>query len=109
MRCYNDTLFPTLSLRYMGPLETTTPSASIYSGSGEYFMGGVERTFTGLAANNFGFLPKFLVLTGRSSWTGFPNEDFSGNATCFSVMDIIGYINISSYGIKSLVQGCNAE
>lgn len=72
-------------------------------------MAGVERTFTTLAATNFGFVPKYLTITGRSSWTGFIYDDFSGNSTCFSTSEFIVGINVSSREIRSFVQGCNYE
>ncbi|XP_035712613.1 uncharacterized protein LOC118437575 [Folsomia candida] len=105
-RCLNYTLSTTLSLRHMGPLETTTPSVSIYSGPTSY---GIERTFTALAGTNFGFIPTGLVLTGRSSWTGFVNDDFTGNSTCFSTAELIGYTSLTGIEIRSLIQGCNAR
>lgn len=69
---------------------------------------GAEETYTGLAANNFGFIPAGLVLTGGSSWTGFFNDDFTGNSTCYSAptSDIIFSVNLVGTVIKSLVQGC---
>lgn len=105
--CRNGYLPRTMSLRFLGPLETTTPSISIYSGADYNSAGGTERTFTGLAANNFGFIPTAISLTGRSSWTGFANENFSGNSTCFSTSELVAYLDISEImEIRSIVQGC---
>ncbi|XP_021951949.2 uncharacterized protein LOC110848907 [Folsomia candida] len=109
-RCGNIALATTLSLRYMGPLETTTPSVSIYSGpTPGAQLDGIELTYTSLAATNFGFIPTNLVLTGRSSWTGFVNDDFTGNSTCFSTTELIRYTNLAGKEIRSLIQGCNAR
>lgn len=58
--CRNGTPLPTMSLRHQGPLETTIPSVSIYSGTRTTGVGGMERTFTALAATNFGFLPTYI-------------------------------------------------
>lgn len=67
----------------------------------------MERTFTGLAANNFDFVPTALILTGRSSWTGFFNNDFSGNSTCYSTAELIGWVYMYGNVVRSIVQGCN--
>ncbi|XP_035712157.1 uncharacterized protein LOC118437319 [Folsomia candida] len=107
--CWNRTFPLTMSLRFMGPMETETPSVSIYSGTTYSATGGNERTFTGLSANNFGFVPTFMVFTGRSSWTGFVNDDFSGNSICFSKSELIGYSFLQGWEIRSLVQGCNPK
>ncbi|XP_021967840.1 uncharacterized protein LOC110862938 [Folsomia candida] len=74
--CGNTTLSPIMSLRYSGPLDTSTPSISIYSGVTGNNVGGVERTYTGLAATYFGFVPTGAVITGMSSWTGFENYQY---------------------------------
>ncbi|OXA54755.1 hypothetical protein Fcan01_11730 [Folsomia candida] len=65
--CINASLPSTRSLRFLGPLETTTPSVSIYGGSSYDPAGGTERIFTNLAANSFGFVPTYMTLTGRSN------------------------------------------
>ncbi len=65
--CFNSTLNVMMSLRYSGPADVSTPSISIYGGNPGTITGGVERTFTSLAATNFGFVPTWMVLTGRSS------------------------------------------
>ncbi|XP_035707703.1 uncharacterized protein LOC110850121 [Folsomia candida] len=108
MTCTNTSVNSTMSMRFLGPLETTTPSVSIYSGSSYDPAGGTERIFTNLAANSFGFVPTYMALTGRSNWTGFINEDFSGNSTCFSTSELVAGISLEGIEIRSLVQGCNA-
>lgn len=108
--CRNQTLFRTMkSLRYLGPLDTTIPSISIYSGTDSDLAGGIERTFTGLAANDFGFLPAWMLLTGRSSWTGFSSPDFSGNSTCFSTSELMGGAQVDGNPMRSLIKGCNSK
>ncbi len=92
----------------MGPLDASTVSASIYSGTTGIISGGVERTFTGSAATNFGFVPTLIVLTGRSNWTGFANEDFSGNSTCFTSTNIMENVYLDGIEVRSLVKGCDA-
>ncbi|OXA42524.1 uncharacterized protein LOC118438803 [Folsomia candida] len=106
--CINSTLPSSMSLKHLGPLETTTTSISIFNGTSHSDLGGIERTFTGLAANNFGFLPKYLVLTGGSSWTAFDGNDFSGNATCYSSSRWVDGIYPRT-PIRSVVQGCAAK
>ncbi|OXA39737.1 uncharacterized protein LOC110861027 [Folsomia candida] len=100
---------PIKSLRYLGQLETLMPSISVNSGSNDSDTGGIERTFTNLAANNFGFIPAHLVLTGGSNWTGFSNEDFTGESTCFSTSEL--HVGISPHPsvVRSLFQGCDAK
>lgn len=95
-----------MSLRYAGFLDTETPSISIYSGIQNNPAGGIERTFTNLAHSNFGFLPTYMVITGRSSWTGFVNEDFTDNFTCFSTSELMKAVTIETE-IRSIIQGCN--
>ncbi|XP_021959262.1 uncharacterized protein LOC110855149 [Folsomia candida] len=107
--CRNATFPLTMSLRYQGPLDTTTPSVSIYSGTISNYAGGIERTFTALAATNFGFVPKYMVLTGRSSWTGFFNDDFTGNSTCFSTSELVAQVYLTEITVRSLVKGCDAK
>ncbi|OXA46082.1 hypothetical protein Fcan01_19313 [Folsomia candida] len=107
--CRNDTLFYTMSLRFAGPSETRKRSISIYRGLGCCYDGGMEYTFTGSSATNFGFLAKYIVLTGRSSWTGFENADFTGNSTCFSSSELIGHTTIYGKEIRSFVRGCDAK
>lgn len=106
--CRNWTLPLTMSLRYNGPLDLATPSVSIYNGTTSANLGGIERTFTGLSATNFGFVPKAIFITGRSSWTGFANEDFSGISTCFSTSELAGWGDLAGKEIRSFVQGCNS-
>ncbi|OXA42673.1 hypothetical protein Fcan01_22422 [Folsomia candida] len=105
--CHNGTIHSIMSLRFTGPLETMTPSISIYSGANFDISSGIELTFTGLSATNFGFVPKYAVLTGRSSWTGFENEDFTGNATCFETLREIEATLLGEKEIRSFAQGCN--
>lgn len=98
-----------MSLRYTGPADVTTPSISIYSGNPDTSTGGVERTFTSLAATNFGFVPKWMVLTGGSSWTGFANEDFSGNSTCFTGSGLMHQVILNQIERRSVIKGCDAK
>lgn len=105
----NGPLDSTRSLRFLGLSDTTTPSVSIYSGVMGNLAGGMERTFTGMAAANFGFVPSYMVLTGRSSYTGFANDDFSGNSTCFSTPDLMETFSLHGIEIRSLVKGCNSK
>lgn len=93
-----------MSLRHAGPSEVMTPSVSIYHGNPGTIWGGVEQTFTGAEANNFGFVPKFMVVTGQSSWRGY--EDFTGNSVCFTGTDILHDFDLSGMEIRSFVQGC---
>ncbi|OXA39736.1 uncharacterized protein LOC110861107 [Folsomia candida] len=101
--------YPISSIRYLGFSETLAPSISIYSGSNDSETGGIERTFTVESANNFGFIPTYLVLTGGSSWTGFSNEDFTGESTCFSTSEL--HVGFSPHPriIRSFLKGCDAK
>ncbi|XP_035701661.1 uncharacterized protein LOC118433627 [Folsomia candida] len=47
--CYNTTLSTTMSVRYCGPTDTSTPSVTIFSEDYNSIPGGVERTFTSQA------------------------------------------------------------
>ncbi|OXA37157.1 uncharacterized protein LOC110862658 [Folsomia candida] len=82
--CENVTLPTMMSLRYLGPLDVSTPSFSVYGGTYESNWGGEEKTFTGLRANDFGFPPKGITITGGSSWTVFSNNNYTGTATCYN-------------------------
>lgn len=98
-----------LSLRYLGPLDAARRSLSIYSGTNDSMSGGTERTFTSVAANNFGFTPTYLVITGGSSWTGFSSEDFSGLSTCFGRAQPIAAFPLAGQVIRSVAQGCGSD
>ncbi len=109
LHCENATLPAMMSLQYSGPAEVSTPSVSIYSGNPGTITGGVERTFTAAEANNFGFVPKWMLLSGRSSWTGFANEDFTGNSTCFTSSYLLWGLDLRNIEVRSLVNGCDAR
>lgn len=96
------------SLRYLGPSDVSAPSISIYNGVAGGTHGGAELTFTALAGNNFGFVPTGFVLTGRSSWTAFFNDNFTGNSTCYTTSALMVR---SAFGTttRSILQGCNAK
>jgi hypothetical protein len=111
-KCYNQTTAGVKSLRYLGPINTTTPSISIYEGTNDTVYGGREIIITGPAANGFDLEPVFypyiyVLITGRSSWTLFLNNDFSGNATC-----LIGTGEMQTfdmYNFKSITRGCDSK
>ncbi len=110
--CVNRTIAGVKSLRYLGPINTTTPAISIYEGTNGNSAGGREIVITGPAANGFDLEPVFysflrVIITGRSSWTLFLNNDFSGNATC-----LIGTQEMqlfAMYNFKSITRGCDSK
>ncbi len=62
--------------------------------------------FTGLAANIFGFNPNYILITGRSSWTLYENNDHTGNATCLiGSQEMSGFLG-NSYNFQSISKGC---
>ncbi|XP_021957375.1 uncharacterized protein LOC110853421 [Folsomia candida] len=101
--CFNST-YPTVSksLRYVGPLETTTPSISIYDGASAV---STEKIFTTSAANNFGFEAEYVIVSGMSSWTLYYNDDFTGNTTCVNGN---GGLVGSNRNFRSATMGCNS-
>lgn len=103
--CENVTLPTMMSLRYLGPLDVSTPSFSVYAGTYESNWGGEEKTFTGLRANDFGFPPKGITITGGSSWTVFSNNNYTGTATCYNSSLLI-YNESPLRWIMSAEQGC---
>ncbi|XP_021963508.1 uncharacterized protein LOC110858934 [Folsomia candida] len=109
LHCENAELPATMSLRYSGPADASTPSVSIYSGTLGTITGNVERTFTSISETNFGFVPTWMVITGGSSWTGFANEDFTGNSTCFTSSYLLWGFDLRNIEVRSIVKGCDAR
>ncbi|OXA54311.1 uncharacterized protein LOC110849704 [Folsomia candida] len=93
------------SLRHQGPLDTATSALSVYEGPG---FAGREVIITTLSANNFPFVPAAAISSGRSNWTLWETNNFTGNATCFentSGSEADHWL-IHSVPFASVVSGC---
>lgn len=108
----------TKSLRYHGPANTTMSSLTITGDSGFYpgrnvtghWIGGKEMIYVAQKVNDIPFSPSYIVLTGNHTWTGFSNNDLTGNSICY-IPD--GEFAIHNYLLESpmlsFAKGCDAN